>query len=131
MFRNPSYPIIGWSFTVIGSFFGGMWLVLAEPAAKIGCAPFALLMAIVGYVVYARPKVVADERGVTIVNPLRTTHVSWPKIKTFKADHLLNVYRRGGLPPLSAWAVQAANITRILGKTSYADRVAAELNAML
>jgi hypothetical protein len=61
--------------------------------------------------VLGRPKVVADERGVTVVNLLRTHHLTWPQI--------VRVYLRPGDPwvfldlsdgeTLAAMGIQTSN----------------------
>lgn len=132
VFRNLTYPIIGW-FLVVGG------AVLAVLAALIGGA-YALVLGIVlgtlmvaaGWLVYIRPRVVAEDSGVTVINPTRTVSIAWNQIARFDAHYRLSVITRGkSRPPIRAWAVQAANAARMFGKTSHADRVAADLNAML
>src|SRR5262245_49927438 len=125
VFRNNTYPVIGWILVAGGGVMGLLWLLLADDrAAQAVCPAFAWAGAAFGFVGYARRRLVAADDGVTVVNPLRTVRLRWDEIERFEAGRQLHVVLRGGRGVVGVWSVQAANAARMLGRTSHADRVA-------
>ncbi|GIG40404.1 hypothetical protein Cph01nite_21660 [Cellulomonas phragmiteti] len=47
------------------------------PAAGLRALPAGAAVALLGWVVFARPRVDVDDTGVLVVNPFTTTHVPW------------------------------------------------------
>jgi len=76
-------------------------------------AAAALLLATgVAYVTAQRPRVIADDAGVTIRNPLRDHRIGWAGVAQVDVVDLLRVHCDGGVPGdkkeqkvISAWAV--------------------------
>ena len=131
VFRNNTYPVIGWVLVASGAVMGALWLLLADDrTAQVVCPAFAWSVAVLGFLGYARPRVVAAEDGVTVVNPFRTVRLRWDEIERFEAGRQLHVVLRDGRGVVGVWSVQAANAARMLGRTSHADRVAEDLNRL-
>lgn len=73
------------------------------------------------------PRIVATDDGLTVHNPLRTVHVRWTEIVDVGPgyDGLRIVRTTGG--PVSAWAVQEANIAALLRRQTRSQVIAAEI----
>jgi hypothetical protein len=82
------------------------------------------------YRAFIRARIKTSTDGVVIVNPGRTTRLSWDEIETITVFTKLTFRCTDGRE-LAAWAVEPTNIARLLGRTTYADRVAEELNQQL
>jgi hypothetical protein len=96
---------------------------------------FGILTAVAVFfgVMFMWPRLVVSEAGIHVINPIETTFVRWGDIETFvigptNVGPSLHVIGRNDLK-VPAVAVQPARIwiTRLLGKRSYADNVAANL----
>lgn len=133
VFRNGAYPVLGTAMITAGVVAVAVAVVVAHDVAAIAVvAVIGALFASSGWIAYIRPRVVADDTGVTVVNPTRTVQLAWSQIERFHAGRLLYIVPRGrDQRQVAAWAVQAANLARMLGRTSHADRVASDLNRLL
>ncbi|GII53910.1 hypothetical protein Pth03_22990 [Planotetraspora thailandica] len=81
--RPRRAPIIAYGLAVI-MVVGGVFLAVTLPAAfkwpdRVGLAVFGILVAGLLHLL-GRTRVEADERGITIVNPLRVHHYEWPEV---------------------------------------------------
>jgi hypothetical protein len=74
--------------------------------------------------------VVANDRGVRVVNPFRTTDVPWADVERFEYRPMLTVVRRDGTT-VTAWAVPHSAGGRLVGRTSQGESVAAALTRQL
>ncbi|HET7486672.1 MAG TPA: PH domain-containing protein [Acidimicrobiales bacterium] len=137
-FRNRTFPVIGWvcvvplALAAIGCLVGAIvadvplvgrgWLLLGTAASTA--------LAVVVRRGYIATRVEATGEGVVVVNPWRTETLAWGDVLGFSADTHLVVHRRQG-PKIRVFAVQAANLARMLGRESHADHVARDLNGLL
>lgn len=88
-----------------------------------------IVLALVAYSVTATglaAKLTYDERGVEFRNLLFEYRFSWTEISGFSADDCLVVHLADGRA-VRVWAVQAANVARVTGRISRADRVVDKL----
>ena len=107
MFRSPTALIV-WAVWLL--FAVANWIDLAVQGhdhASVVAAAVLLLMTGVLYVTAQRPRVIADDAGLTIRNPLRDHRVGWAGVAKVDLADLLRVHCDGAAGPrvISAWAV--------------------------
>ncbi len=90
----------------------------------------AVIVAITG-VMYAcalRPRVVADDRGITLLNPLRDHYLPWAAVTGVDLGDTLQVHTQqpGGEKVLYSWAIQSSRRGRARAEMK-AQRSAAEM----
>jgi hypothetical protein len=129
-YRNRTYPVIGWAVVALLACvivaLAAFGQFIAAFAAALASVPLTWL----AYRAYIRTAVETGEAGILVLNPFRTIRLRWDEIDRISAGMKLMISTRdGGI--VEAWAVQAANIARMTGRRSYADRVADELNQQL
>ncbi len=136
MFRHKYYPPFGWSAIIFILALGllSLWMFVVEEPALMG-GLLIILPLCAGLVVFAwrwfmHARLLVNKDGIHVLNPFSATQVSWEEVDRVTVADCLMIHKRDG-DCVRAWAVEPANITRILGRTSYADRVAMELNQML
>jgi hypothetical protein len=94
-FRSPTAVIVWWAWLL---FAAANWIDLAVQGrdhTSVVAAAILLLATGVAYVTAQRPRILADEAGVTIVNPLRDHHVGWDGVTNVDLADLLRVHTRG------------------------------------
>jgi len=110
-FRSPTAVVvwIGWLLFAVGN-----WIDLAVQGrdhVSVVAAAILLLATGVGYVTAQRPRVIADDAGVTVRNPLRDHRIGWAGVARVDLAEQLRVHCAWGTPPdqqskvISAWAV--------------------------
>jgi Bacterial PH domain len=110
-FRSPTAVVvwIGWLLFAVGN-----WIDLAVQGRdhlSVVAAAILLLATGVGYVTAQRPRVIADDAGVTVRNPLRDHRIGWAGVAQVDLADQLRVHCAWGTPPdqqskvISAWAV--------------------------
>jgi hypothetical protein len=124
---------------VMGWVLGGVAALLAlaglaallAGSAEVGSALMVVLVNVLVAVAAWRwgthPLLGADDVGVTVRNPLRTTVVPWDDVIGCGATGRgVTLLRRSG-PPLVAWAVQKPTLAAWAGRRTLADDVVAYL----
>jgi Bacterial PH domain len=111
-FRSPTAVVV-WVVWLL--FAVGNWIDLAVQGRDHESAvAAALLLLVTGifYVTAQRPRIIADDAGVTIRNPLRDYRIGWAGVARVDVIDLLRVHCDGGVPGdtkkprvISAWAV--------------------------
>ena len=111
-FRSPTAVVV-WVVWLL--FAVGNWIDLAVQGrdhASAVAAALLLLATGVGYVFAQRPRIIADDAGLTIRNPLRDHRIGWAGVAQVDVVDLLRVHCDGGVPGdkkeqkvISAWAV--------------------------
>jgi Bacterial PH domain len=116
-FRSPTAVVV---WVVVLLFVVGNWIDLAVQGRdhlSVVAAAVLLLGAGVAYVTAQRPRIIADEAGMTIRNPLRDHRIGWAGVAEIDLVDLLRVHCAWGGPPgaapadrehhkvISAWAV--------------------------
>jgi hypothetical protein len=81
---------------------------LASGAAGLLGIPLALAVAFVGYWLFWFPKVMLDDGGVTLVNPVRIVSVPWPALVTVDTKFALKLVTPSG--SYTAWAAPAPGV---------------------
>ena len=116
-FRSP-IAVVVW--IVVLLFVVGNWIDLAVQGRdhlSAVAAAVLLLGAGVAYVTAQRPRIIADDAGVTVCNPLRDHRIGWAGVAEIDLVDLLRVHCAWGGPPgaapadrdhhktISAWAI--------------------------
>ena len=116
-FRSPTAVVI-WVVWLL--FAVGNWIDLAVQGRdhlSVVAAAVLLLATGVAYVTAQRPRIIADDTGVTVRNPLRDHRIGWAGVAKVDLVDLLRVHCAWGGPPgavpedrehhkvISAWAV--------------------------
>jgi hypothetical protein len=89
----------------------GNWIDLAVQGRDHGAlvaAAILLLVTGIGYVTAQRPRVIADDAGITVRNPLRDHRIGWPAITRVDLADLLRIHcdwGQGTSRRIVAWAV--------------------------
>ena len=91
VFRSPIASLIWWIWVL---FAVGNLIDLAVQGRDHLSAIAACTLLVITGIVYAtaqRPRIIADDDGLTIVNPIRETRVGWPAVVGFDSTELLRV----------------------------------------
>jgi len=91
-FRSPTAVAIWWVWLV---FAAANWIDLAvqgRDKESVVAAAILLLVTGVAYVTAQRPRIIADDAGVTIRNPLRDHRVGWARVTKIDLADLLRVH---------------------------------------
>ncbi len=97
-------PVVLWWTWVVFALANVADLLVQRSAARSALKIDAIVLVITG-VVYAlalRPRVIADQSGITIVNPFRDHHVPWAAIKLVDATDWVRVHYRRDAPASAA-----------------------------
>jgi Bacterial PH domain len=83
------------------------------PSARFGALLAAILLLVTGVVftLAARPKVVEDGDGLTVVNPFRVHHLPWPAIEAVDTGEWVRVRCTGGRV-VQCWALYVSTRAR-------------------
>ena len=116
-FRSPTAVVV---WVVVLLFVVGNWVDLAVQGRdhlSVVAAAVLLLGAGVAYVTAQRPRIIADDAGMTVRNPLRDHRIGWACVAEIDLVDLLRVHCAWGGPPgaapadrehhkvISAWAI--------------------------
>jgi hypothetical protein len=91
VFRSPIAAVVWWIWVL---FAVGNLIDLAVQGRDHLSAVAACTLLLITGIVYAtaqRPRIIADDDGLTIVNPLRVHQVGWPAVVGFDSTELLRV----------------------------------------
>ena len=91
VFRSPIAALVWWIWVL---FAVGNLIDLAVQGRDHLSAVAACTLVVITGIMYAtaqRPRVIADDDGLTIVNPLRVHQVGWPAVVGFDSTELLRV----------------------------------------
>jgi hypothetical protein len=97
-FRSPTAVIVWWVWLL---FAAANWVDLAvqgRDRESLVAAAILLLATGVAYVTAQRPRIIADDTGVTIRNPLRDHRVGWACVTKIDLAGLLRVHCDSGQP---------------------------------
>jgi hypothetical protein len=113
-FRSPTSVVV-WVVWLL--FAVGNWVDLAvQGRDKVSAVAAAILLLVTGfcYATAWRPRIIADEAGVTVRNPLRDHRIGWAGVTQVDLADLLRVHCAVGAQPaaggkkqkvISSWAV--------------------------
>ena len=106
-FRSPTAAVV-WVVWLL--FAAANWIDLAvQGRDHLSAVAAALLLLVTGvaYVTAQRPRIIADNAGVTVRNPLRDHRIGWAAVTKVDLADLLRVHTRKGQrnKVISSWAV--------------------------
>ena len=96
VFRSPTAVIV-WIVWLL--FAAANWVDLAVQGrdhASAVAAAILLLATGAAYVTAQRPRIIADETGVTVRNPLRDHRIGWASVTKVDLADMLRVHTQGG-----------------------------------
>lgn len=104
--------------SVVGRWFGVIWLVFAvanlvdllvrgDGRAALVIGAVLLAATAVVWVTALRPRIVADDGGLRVVNPVREVRVPWAAVTAIDATDVVRVHTPAAT--YRCWAVQALN----------------------
>jgi hypothetical protein len=127
VFRSPTAVIVWWVWLLF-AVANLIDLAVQSPDHASAVAAAILVMATgVAYVAAQRPRVIADNAGLTIVNPLREHHIGWAGVSKVDLADLLRVHcdaGHGRTKIIYCWAVHYSR-RRKLAADAKARRAAA------
>ena len=91
MFRSPIATLIWWIWVLFA--VGNLIDLAVQGRDHLSVIAACTLLVITGavYATALRPRIIADDDGLTIVNPVRDTRVGWPAVAGFDSTELLRV----------------------------------------
>jgi hypothetical protein len=91
VFRSPIASLIWWIWVLFA--VGNLIDLAVQGRDHLSVVAACTLLVITGimYATAQRPRIIADDDGLTIVNPVRETRVGWPAVVGFDSTELLRV----------------------------------------
>jgi hypothetical protein len=126
-FRSPTALVVWWVWLLFAA--ANLIDLAVQGRDHLSLIAAAILLLVTGgaYVTAQRPRIVADEAGVTVVNPLRDHHIGWAGVSQVDLSDLLRVHcdvGPGRTKVISAWSVPYSR-RRKLAAEAKARRAAA------
>ena len=94
-FRSPTAVIVWWVWLLFAAANLIDLAVQGRDHTSLVAAAILLLATGVAYVTAQRPRIIADDAGITIRNPLRDHHVGWAGVTQVDLADLLRVHTKG------------------------------------
>jgi hypothetical protein len=111
VFRSTPSFVLGWVWMAFAAAFLVDTAVRGRDVASAIAAGSLLLGAGVAYVIGLRPRVVADEEGVRLHNPLRDVWLSWSEVDKIETTDVIEIY--SGDRKFRAYALQTSPRARV------------------
>jgi hypothetical protein len=91
VFRSPIASLIWWIWVLFA--VGNLIDLAVQGRDHLSVVAACTLLVVTGimYATAQRPRIIADDDGLTIVNPVRETRVGWPAVVGFDSTELLRV----------------------------------------
>ena len=105
-FHSKGARLAAWIFVVFAALNLADIAYRGRDRSSAVAAAVLLLGCGCAYVLGLRPKVVGDDAGVRVVNPLRTYTLPWPSVQEIGTGRVLTLTYDGG--SVQAWAVQTS-----------------------
>ena len=97
-FRSPTATVVWWVWLLFAAANLIDLAVQGRDHISLVAAAILVLATGIAYVTAQRPRIIADDGGVTIRNPLRDHHVGWAGVTRVDVADLLRVHARTGQP---------------------------------
>jgi len=127
VFRSPTAVAVWWVWLLFAVANLIDLAVQGRDHASLVAAAILVLATGVAYVTAQRPRVIADNAGITIVNPVRDHHIGWAGVSKVDLADLLRVHcdaGNGRTKIIYCWAVHYSRRRKIAAETK-ARRAAA------
>jgi hypothetical protein len=110
-FRSPTAVVVWWVWLLFAAANLVDLAVQGRDHASLVAAAVLVLATGVAYVFAQRPRIIADEAGLTIRNPLRDHHIGWAGVTRIDLTDVLRVHCASSQPDqrdkvISGWAVR-------------------------
>lgn len=129
-FRNGAYPFGGLFLIAILAIAYVDMLVGAESGTDVAVSSLLCAASMtLAFRSFLWTAVIAEAGGVLVRNPFRTLRFTWGEVNAFRAEDRVIIETADGVE-VRCWAVQRANIARILKRRSYVDAVVDDLRVM-
>jgi Bacterial PH domain len=132
LYRSPAAPVVWWVWVAFAAANLADIAVQGRDHFAVQVAAILILITGVAYVAAFRPRVLADDAGITIRNPLRDHHVPWACVQKVDLGDSLQVHctwqdGEQKSKTLYGWAVHSARRSRLKAeaRARRSDRAAA------
>jgi len=121
-FRSSTAVIIWWVWLLFAAANLIDLAVQGRDYASLVAAAILLLATGAAYVTARRPRIIADDAGITIRNPLRDHHIGWAGVTRIDLTDLLRVHCAPSHPGqqgkvISSWAVHYSRRRKLVAET--------------
>ena len=113
-FRSPTALIVWWVWLLFAAANLIDLAVQGRDHTSLVAAAILVLATGVAYDAAQRPRIIADDAGITIRNPLRDHHVGWAGVTQIDLVDLLRVHARTGQPGQVDQVDQADQQTKVI-----------------
>jgi PH (Pleckstrin Homology) domain-containing protein len=122
-FRSPTAVILWWVWLLFAAANLVDLAVQGRDYASLVAAAILLLVTGGAYVAAQRPRIIADDAGITIRNPLRDHHIGWAGVTRIDLTDMLRVHCAPSYPGqqgkvISSWAVHYSRRRKLVAETS-------------
>ena len=120
-FRSPTAAVLWWVWLLFAAANLIDLAVQGRDHISLVAAAILVLATGIAYVTAQRPRIIADDAGVTIRNPLRDHHVGWAGVTKVDLADLLRVHARTSQTDqrtkvISAWAVHYSRRRKLVAE---------------
>jgi Bacterial PH domain len=126
-FRSPTAVIVWWVWVLFAVANAVDLAVQGRDHGTLVAAGILLMATGVAYVCAQRPRILADQAGITVVNPLRDHHAGWATVTEVDVADLVRVHCQlapGRTKAIYAWAVHYSRRKKMMAQVK-ASRMAA------
>jgi hypothetical protein len=121
-FRSPTAVILWWVWLLFAAANLVDLAVQGRDYESLVAAAILLLATGGAYVAAQRPRIIADDAGITIRNPLRDHHIGWAGVTRVDLTDMLRVHCAPGYPGqqgkvISSWAVHYSRRRKLVAET--------------
>ena len=121
-FRSPTAVILWWVWLLFAAANLIDLAVQGRDYASLVAAAILLLATGGAYVAAQRPRIIADDAGITIRNPLRDHHIGWAGVTRIDLTDMLRVHCAPSYPGqqgkvISSWAVHYSRRRKLVAET--------------
>src|ERR1700753_133895 len=107
MFRRNA-PVVIFYIGLVFAAFNVVDLALqAKPRFALEVSLVVLIITGVAYACGLRPRVIADDRGLTVINPIREGHLPWSSLRAVTVRDWVRFTCAGRSRPVESWALFA------------------------
>jgi len=114
VYRTTGSLVAWWAWVAFAAVLLVVLAVGHHTHASLATAVVAIAITGIMYACALRPRIVASDAGVTVVNPLREHLLPWPAVTQVDLKHNVRVHYRGpaGDTIVHSWAVQSSGRSR-------------------
>ena len=130
-FRSPTAMIIWWVWLLFAAANLIDLAVQGRDHESLVAAAILIMATGVAYVTAQRPRIITDQAGITVVNPLRDHHVGWAGVTEVDLADLLRVHCQlgpGHTKVIHSWAVHYSRRRKLAAQVK-ARRQAARMSS--